>query len=82
MVEYIQDCWHSLWLKIKGSIKSWTMHWNVWSAIVIASLPTLESQFPGMQQFLPDNVYKAAFGLIVAGNIILRLKTNKDLAHK
>lgn len=68
--------------KINNMWKSWTIHFNVWVGSFLAAVPVLKDSFPDMAPYLPDSVFKGAMAVLVAGNILLRFKTNKSLADK
>ena len=68
--------------KLLNSWRSWTIWINSIFAMILFELPNLQSDFPQLQGYLPDNFYKWAMGAIIAANIILRFKTAQDLANK
>jgi hypothetical protein len=74
--------WQVIKLHLKGALRSWTIHFNVWIAAVWAALPTLQEWFPQLQNYLPAKGYQYAMGLIILGNLILRFKTTQSLATK
>lgn len=68
--------------KLKKFHKSLTMWFN---SILLAALPAIEyanSQLPQVKQFLGDKIYMAVGISALIGNMLLRLKTTKDLADK
>lgn len=68
--------------KLKNSWKSWTIWFNGLMTTIVVALPSVQDAFPQIQSYLPANIYKYAMGALVAGNILLRFKTNKSLADK
>lgn len=62
---------NKLLAKFRGAYKSWTIWFNV--IALGASFPGI-SLFPGFVQWF--------FFLVAVGNVILRFKTDKDLAAK
>jgi hypothetical protein len=74
--------WDTIKTYLKGALRSWTVHFNVWVGALTASLPMLQTSFPQMRPFIPADLYQYAFGAIVFGNILLRVKTNNSLADK
>jgi len=69
-----------LW--IKGSLKSLTMWFNSVLGAAIVFLPDAITQLPMLQAYLPDNIYKTAFVVVVVGNMLLRVKTKDALTEK
>jgi hypothetical protein len=67
---------------LKGVFHSWTIWFNGFILSATAMLPMLQDQFPTLQEYLPDNVYKAIMGSIAAVNILLRMKTTKPLSER
>ena len=67
---------------LKGSIKSWTIWFNGLSLAVISSLPVLQEQLPQLKDYISDGDYKRAALVLIVGNAILRIKTNRSLAEK
>lgn len=68
--------------KIRGCKRSLTIWFNSAMATAVVLLPVAQDQFPQMQAFLSEDLYRVTMGLIVAINILLRFKTTADLAHK
>lgn len=71
---------------LKGALKSWTIWFNAVAGAVVADLsspsPLLLSTFPQLQGYIPDTWHHYAMGLLIAGNFLLRFKTNSSLAGK
>lgn len=74
--------WEHFKAKLRGLKKSLTAWFNSVMATVVMALPLLESTFPSLQEFLPDNVYKVLAVAVIVGNLGLRFKTTRDLADK
>lgn len=70
------------WLRIQKSWKSWVIWFNGLFGSFIILLPSLQAELPNLQAYLPDHLYHWVAGILVVGNILLRLKTTKDLADK
>ena len=70
-IDKLLNCW-----------RSWTIWINGIFTVILLELPDLQSSFPQIQGYLPDNFYKYAMGFIIGANIILRFKTAQDLANK
>lgn len=78
MLEKIKLFFRGVW----GSIKSWTMHFNVWLAGFVVFLPEIKANLPEMSAYLPENVYKYIALIVVIGNVMLRIKTTKALIER
>lgn len=68
--------------KLANCRKSWTIKFNALFGGVFYLLPILQTDFPQLRGYIPDNWFKWAMALIIVGNIILRFKTKSDLADK
>lgn len=68
--------------RLQGAVRSMTIWVNSVFGAVVLGLPELQSAFPQMQPYVPDQFFKYAMGAVIAANIALRFKTNKDLAAK
>jgi len=68
--------------RLKKIHKSWTMWFNAISGSLIVILPSLETSFPQLQDYLPHNLYQYAMAAIIVGNMVLRFKTVKPLEAK
>ena len=67
------------WRKVR---RSWTVWFN---GLLLATLPLFEmvlAVMPQLHELLPDNVYKTVGIVAVAGNILLRFKTNNAIKDK
>ena len=73
-------------MNIKAKLKRMHKSLTVWfNSVLLAALPAVEyanSQLPQVKQFLGDKVYMMVGVGALVGNILLRLKTTKDLADK
>lgn len=68
--------------KLRGAWRSATVWFN---STLLAMLPLFEavkSSVPELQSYLPDSAYKWVGLAVVVGNLLLRFKTNTDLAHR
>lgn len=81
-MEFLKDKLKSLRANLSKAHKSWTIQFNALVASVAAALPELVSLFPQMQEYIPADIYKTLMGVLVAGNILLRFRTNKPLSAK
>lgn len=72
--------------KLKAKLKRLHKSLTVWfNSVLLAALPAVEyanAHLPQVKQFLGDKVYMAIGISALVGNILLRLKTTKDLADK
>lgn len=78
---YMSD-WEYFVGKVKGLKKSATAWFNAIVATIVSGLPFAIDAFPQIKGYVPDNIYSAAWVVLVVGNILLRFKTTKDLAEK
>lgn len=67
---------------ISRLIRSWTIWFNSIVGTILALWPFLADNIISMQPYLTDHAYKWIAGVLVAGNIILRFKTNQSLKDK
>lgn len=67
---------------LRGALRSATMWVNGMAGAGIAALPVLRDNFPQIEQYLDHQLYRYAMGVIVAANIMLRVKTKSSLADK
>lgn len=68
--------------KLKKAHKSMTMWFN---STILMALPAIEyanAHMPQVKQFLGDKAYMAIGIGALVGNMLIRLKTTKDLADK
>ena len=68
--------------KVKNMWRSWTIWFNGVGIAIIGFWPDLVSNFPTLQGYVSEGVFKGAMGAILMINLILRFKTTKDLADK
>jgi len=68
--------------KLKGAVHSFTIWFNGILAAVMGALPILLESLPGLQQYVPDNIYKHLMLVALVGNMLLRFKTSKPLNEK
>lgn len=74
--------WTTFKSKLAGAWKSWTIWVNTIAGAAIILLPMAVESLPQLHDYIPDQPYKIAMGLLIAANILLRFKTNIDLAAK
>lgn len=67
---------------VTGAIKSTTIQFNALLLILIETLPLIQESLPQLKTYLPDDLYKQVFLLVVIGNILLRAKTNVALKDR
>lgn len=65
-----------------GSIKSWTIHFNILMLTLMEFIPYAHDNISELQAYIPDNAYKTLGLILVIGNMLLRFKTNKALDQK
>ena len=68
--------------KLANCRKSWTIKFNAIFGSVFYLLPILQTDFPQLRGYIPDDWFKWSMALIIVGNIVLRFKTSSDLADK
>lgn len=68
--------------KLRGALRSWTIHFNLWVALLTELLPMAGDSFPQMQPYLPANVFQAGMLILIVGNILLRFRTKIALEAK
>ena len=68
--------------RIKNSWRSWTIWFNGVGIAIIGFWPDLVTNFPTLQGYVSEGIYKGSMGAILLINLILRFKTTKDLADK
>ena len=68
--------------RIKNSWRSWTIWFNGVGIAIIGFWPDLVTNFPTLQGYVSESIYKGSMGAILIINLILRFKTTKDLADK
>ena len=72
--------------KIRGAFKSLTMWFN---GLFLAAFPFaneivsgVQENLPQMGQYIPENIFKTVGMVVVAFNILLRVRTKDSLADK
>jgi hypothetical protein len=68
--------------KLKGALRSWTVHFNLYVAAIIEGLPLIKDTFPELQPYVPANVFQIGMTVLIVGNLILRFKTKVALEAK
>lgn len=68
--------------KTRGLVKSLTAWLNAMAASLVPLLIAAKEDFPLLKSSLTADLYKYAFIAIIVLNILVRFKTNKDLADK
>lgn len=82
MKYYLLDMWDKFKAKLIGAPKSFVIWFNGIGALIIEFLPHAANALPALYGMMPDNYYSIALIILVGGNMFLRFKTDKDLAHK
>lgn len=78
-----QDNMAVLKAKLAGVPKSKTMWFNGLMGIFIETmLPYAVEALPRLYGILPNSIYITILFVILGGNVLIRLKTDKDLADK
>lgn len=72
----------SMRAKLKGAKNSATIWFNGIAAAAIVLLPEAQNQFPQLQPYINETIYRWSMGILIVGNILLRFKTVMDLAEK
>ena len=68
--------------RVKGAWRSWTIWFNGVGIAIVGFWPDLVSNFPTLQGYVSESIFKGTMGAILVINLILRFKTTKDLADK
>lgn len=68
--------------KLKGAWRSWTIHFNLWIAVLIEGLPMMQESFPQLQPYVPANLFQWGMGALIIGNMMLRFRTKCALESK
>ena len=68
--------------RIKNSWRSWTIWFNGIGLALMEFWPDLVTNFPTIQSYISETIFKRTMGAILIINIILRFKTTRDLADK
>jgi len=68
--------------RLQGAVRSMTIWVNSVFGAVLLGLPELQLTFPQIQPYVPEQFFKYAMGAVIVANILLRFKTNIDLAAK
>lgn len=68
--------------KLRGMKRSLTILFNATVAAVVSVLPLAVDAFPQIKGYIPEDIYAAAWVVLVVGNILIRFKTTQDLADK
>jgi hypothetical protein len=63
-------------------IRSWTIWFNSIIGTLLAFWPYLADNIAALQPYMSMNVYHWLGGILVAGNLVLRFKTNNALKDK
>lgn len=67
---------------MSGSLKSLTIWFNSVIGVALTIIPILQDTVPQLQDYMTPNAYKITVGILVIGNLLLRLKTTKPLSEK
>ena len=68
--------------KLRGLKKSLTAWFNAVSGSIALALPLAEKEFPRLEAYMPDDIYKTLAYTVIIGNFLIRFKTAQDLADK
>ncbi len=74
--------WQMIKWRLQGSIRSLTIWVNGLFGALLLGLPDLQASLPQLQSYVPADAFRYAMGVVIVANILLRFKTNKDLAAK
>lgn len=67
---------------MKAFWKSLTLWFNSFVAGLAVVLPDLMLQLPALKSYVPANMYQWLFIFTVAGNVLIRLRTNTAVGLK
>jgi hypothetical protein len=68
--------------KLSGALRSWTIWFNSIAASALPALDYAQQNLPVIREILPEHWYGLLVAAIIAGNFVLRFKTNCDLGDK
>lgn len=68
--------------RLQGAVRSMTIWVNSVFGALLIGLPELQTSLPQLQSYVPANFFKYAMGIVIVANILLRFRTNSDLAAK
>ena len=75
--------WETIKAKIHGARKSITIWFNGVALTLVPFIDQAKDLVPQLEQYLDDHLFKKLMlGVIIAGNLLLRFKTNSDLQDK
>ena len=72
----------NLLAKVKNMWRSWTIWFNGIGIAIVSFWPDLVSNFPTLQGYVSESIFKSTMAAILIINLILRFKTTTDLADK
>ena len=67
---------------LRGALRSMTVWFNATMGTAAVALPVLQDAAPSLADYIPANVHHHLMGVVVIGNLLLRIKTNSSLADK
>lgn len=83
MKHYLFDMWTKVKAYLKGAYKSKTIWFNsLMGLFAEVGLPKALETLPLLYGVYPNSIYFTLLMVIIYGNVLLRIKTNKSLADK
>jgi len=67
---------------LAGARKSLTMWFNGLVGTALIALPVVQDALPQLQPYLGPDLFRQLSGVLVIGNILLRIRTSKPLSEK
>jgi hypothetical protein len=68
--------------KLKGAWRSVTVWFNVIFGMIVTNFDAIRDNLPQLQPYLTPGLFGKLMVIGIVANILLRFKTNCDLAHK
>jgi hypothetical protein len=78
----LRDRLKLLWARIRNCWRSTTIWFNGVAGTVLLALPEVQNQLPQLQDYIPQDFFRVMMGVVIAANVVLRIKTTSDLADK
>jgi hypothetical protein len=80
--EYIKDKAAQVMGDIKQIHRSMTIWFNALCGSILLFMPDAVANFPQIQPYIPDAVFKHGMAVLIVGNMLLRFKTSSALRDK
>ena len=60
--------------KLKAAHKSLQVWFNSLIATITLAIPYLVDSIPALHDYVPENIYKTAMGVLIVGNILIHFR--------